>query len=215
MKRNYIEEAIAQHWFRDQIKPDDIKVTPDEMLHRYRENLAKYEHPATAVYEELFVKLTKFKSPQQARAAMNEMGEMIYAGTAWAQVAKTRSDGSTAAEGGRQEISKGSHRSRIVDQTIFSLPVGAMSQILEDLDPKLKEKRGYYIIRVVERERAWTTPFTEVQAELGEAIKQERMRQKQIEYMTKIKDETHYWMLFEAQTAAKPKPPAEPNRFLR
>jgi hypothetical protein len=210
VRRNFVETQIAQQWFRDQVKEDGIKATHDDLLARYRENLAKYEHPATARYEELVVKLSKYGSQAEARAALAEMGNMVYRGASFADVAKARSDGSTAAEGGLQEITQDSHVSRVIDEAIFSLPVGAMSEILEDLDPKLKDKRCYHIIRVVERKPAWTTPFTDVQTELAEEIKNERMRGKQTEYMQKIFAETPPWTVFDrANTVKQPPPPTD------
>lgn len=216
VKRNFVEAQIAQQWFNDQVKEDDQKVTHDEMLARYREKLATYEHPASATYEELMVKLSKYGSKAEAHDALAEMGNQVYKGAPFAEVAKARSDGSTAAEGGRKEIRKDSHVSRVVDEAIFSLPVGAMSPILEDLDPKLKDRRGYYIIRVVQRRGAWTTPFTEVQATLAEEIKRERIRDKQTAYMKKIFAETPPWTIFDGPSVANKGQPAEtPGKIRR
>lgn len=216
IKRSFVETQIAQQWFRDQVKEDAFQVTHDDLLARYRENLAKYEHPATARYEELMVKLSKYGNKAEARAALAQMGNMVYKGAPFAEVAKARSDGSTASEGGMKEISQDSHISRVIDEAIFSLPVGAMSPILEDLDPKLKDRRGFHIIRVVERKAAWTTPFTDVQKELAEEIKSERLKAKQTEYMQKIFAETPPWTIFDQASVAKQQPaqPA-PDRYQR
>ncbi|HEV3006082.1 MAG TPA: peptidyl-prolyl cis-trans isomerase [Pirellulales bacterium] len=214
IKRITIEETIAKQWLKDHANGDDEKVTHEDMLACYRENLAKYEHLATARYEELFVKLSKYRSEAEARAALEEMGNMVHHGAPWADVAKARSDGSTAAEGGlREEIREGSHVSRVVDAAIFSLALGAMSPILADLDPKLKDRRGFYIIRVIERKPAWRDPFTEVQADLAEQIKKQRTAKKQEEYLKKVAAETKVWRVYEAKNTAKP--PTEPDRYLR
>jgi peptidyl-prolyl cis-trans isomerase C len=215
IKRTTVEETIAKQWFKDHAGGDDEKVTHEQMLACYRERLPKYEHPATARYEELFVKLSKYPNEAVARAALEEMGNTVYRGAPWADVAKARSDGSTAAEGGlREEISEGSHVSRVVDAAIFSMALGAMSPILADLDPKLKDRRGFYIIRVIERKPAWRDPFTDVQADLAEEIKKQRIAKKEEEYLRKIAAETKIWTVFDAKTAANPAP-AEPNRFRR
>ncbi|HEV3022866.1 MAG TPA: peptidyl-prolyl cis-trans isomerase [Pirellulales bacterium] len=214
IKRITVEETIAKQWLKDHANGDDEKVTHEDMLACYRENLAKYEHPATARYEELFVKLSKYRSEAAARAALEEIGNLVYHGAPWADVAKARSDGSTAAEGGlREEIREGSHVSRVVDAAIFSLALGAMSPILADLDPKLKDRRGFYIIRVIERKPAWRDPFTEVQADLAEQIKKQRTAKKQEEYLKKVAAETKVWRVYEAKNTAKP--PTEPDRYLR
>src|SRR5439155_10799354 len=66
LKRVTVEETIARQWFSDQVKADELKVTHEEMLTRYRERLARYEHSATARYEELFVRLSKYPSEADA-----------------------------------------------------------------------------------------------------------------------------------------------------
>ncbi|HVC93486.1 MAG TPA: peptidyl-prolyl cis-trans isomerase [Pirellulales bacterium] len=202
IKRNFVETQIAQQWFRDQVKEENVKVTNDEALARYRENLASYEHPASVTYGELVAKLSKYANKAEARAALVEMRNLVDKEVSLAEVAKAHSDGSTAAEGGRREILQGSHISRVVDKALFSLPVGTMSPILEDLDPKLKDKRGFYIIRVIDRKPAWTTPFTEVQAELAEELKKERLIIKQMEYMQKIFADTPPWTIFDQPNMA-------------
>ena len=54
--------------------------------------------------------------------------------------------GPTSHEGGRYDwTTKGSLVSDVIDQAIFSLPVGKLSRILED-------EKGFHIVRVIERE---------------------------------------------------------------
>ncbi|HUY36243.1 MAG TPA: peptidyl-prolyl cis-trans isomerase [Pirellulales bacterium] len=196
VKRNFVESQIAQQWFRDQAKVEDIEVTRDAVLARYRENQSKYEYPAKARYEELVLKPSDRRDERQARAALAQMIDGVNKGAPWADVAKARSEGTTAAEGGRQAwISQGSHRSGVIDKALFSLPVGAIS-------PILKDDRGFYIIRVIQREPAGRTPFSEVENELTEEIQRERGVRKQVETMKKLFAEARVWTIFDEQNAA-------------
>ncbi|HVC93485.1 MAG TPA: peptidyl-prolyl cis-trans isomerase [Pirellulales bacterium] len=217
VKRNYVESQLAQRQYHDQVNEDDIEVTREEALARYQENQSKYEYPAKARYEELVMKPSEVRNDRQARAALAQMGESVKKGAAWADVAKARSEGTTAAEGGRQPaarkleesqvsregptaakgnestwISQGSHRSAIIDEALFSLAVGAMS-------PILKDDRGLYIIRVIEREPAGIIPFEEFEDELVREIRRERVVEQQVECMKQLFAEARIWSMFDKQ----------------
>jgi len=191
VKRNYVESQLAQQQYRDQMNDDDIEVTRDEKLARYEENQSKYEYLARARYEELVMKPTDLRNGRQVQAALAQMGDSIKKGAEWAEVAKARSEGTTAAHGGQQSwISQGSHRSAVIDEALFSLAVGAMS-------PILKDDRGFYIIRVIEREPAGVIPFQKVEKIIAHEIKQERAVQLQVEYMKKLFADAHIWSIFD------------------
>ncbi|HEV3004954.1 MAG TPA: peptidyl-prolyl cis-trans isomerase [Pirellulales bacterium] len=201
LKRNFVESQIAENWFRKQVNEDQVDVTYDEALARYEETGAKYDYPARVRFEELVVKISDYRGEDSAQRALVEMRERVKHGEPWAAVAKARSEGTTAAEGGQQDwINEGSHRSRVVDRALFSLRVGEMS-------PILKDNRGVYLVRVKEREPAGRTPFDEVQAAIIQEIKQERTEQEQIEYMKRLFGAARIWTIFDERSASKRKPP--------
>jgi parvulin-like peptidyl-prolyl isomerase len=192
VKRNFVESQLAEKWFRDRVNERDLEVTRDETLERYEENLSKYEYLAKARYEELVMKPSDRRNERQVQAALAQMGDSVKKGAAWADVAKARSEGTTAAQGGQHSwISQGSHRSTVIDEALFSLAVGEMS-------PILKDDRGFFnIIRVIEREPAGVIPFEEVENDLAQEIKQERAVQKQVAYMKKLFADAHIWSSFD------------------
>src|SRR5206468_1856648 len=99
-----------------------------------------------------------------------DMGNGVLRGTPLAEVAKVRSQGATAGKGGQWEwTAQGSLRSTVLDRAIFSLPVGAMSQIVEDDD-------GYHIVRVLQRKAGGRTPFLEAQVEIKKQLRDDRKK---------------------------------------
>jgi parvulin-like peptidyl-prolyl isomerase len=203
LKRNFVESQIAEQWFRDQV---GVKVTREEALHRYQDRPEKYEYPARACFDELVVKISRYRGEDAARKALAEMAARVERGEPWTTVAKARSEGTTSAEGGRQEwINQGSHRSRSVDKALFSLPVGEMS-------PILKDDRGVSIVRVVEREPAGPIPFNDIEAAIVDEIKRERfaedherIEEEQVAYMKRLFAEARPWTIFDDRNAAKNK----------
>ena len=60
------------------------------------------------------------------------MGNQVFAGAPFAEVAKAGSDGVTAAAGGQRDwTNKGSLACQELDRALFGLPVGQLSPIIE------------------------------------------------------------------------------------
>jgi parvulin-like peptidyl-prolyl isomerase len=182
-------------------------VSPDEMLAYYHEHLADYEYPAQARWERLMVRFDKFDSKQEARDALARMGNRVVYGAPFAEVAKQHSQGPRAAEGGFHDwTTQGSLVSEVLDRALFTLPVNRLSKPLED-------ERAGYIIRVIERRDAGRVSFVEAQKEIEEKIKNQRREAKQQEYLTRLREQTQVWTIFDdEQRAAEQRTAAEPPR---
>ena len=171
-RRNFMEQVVAQQWIEQKIKGDkedkEEEVTHEEMLAWYQAHLKDFEHPAKARWEELMASFAKHANRDEAYAAVAAMGNRVLAGASLADVAKSASEGFTAWKGGQRDWThKGNLSSESLDQALFSLPVGQLSQILESND-------GFHIIRVAERQELTRTSFEDAQKEVKENIKKER-----------------------------------------
>jgi hypothetical protein len=205
-RRSFNEKAIAGEWVRSKIKINE-EIRPDELLNYYQQHAADYEYPAQARWEELMVRKGRFADPQQAYATMAELGNAAwqlstanpnYGGPLFADLAKARSDSFKAAEDGGQRdwTTRGALKAAAIDEAIFALPVGALSPILES-------ESGFHIVRVLERKEAGRTPFTEVQADIREKIKDERYREKVEKYLTKIRRDASIWTVYTGPVSAE------------
>jgi len=194
-KQAFIQRLLAQQWIRQQVKFDE-EITDDQMRTWYQDHLADFEHPARAQWEELTARYAKYPSRAEAHAAICRMGNQVMAGAPLAEVAKTSSDGSTAQAGGHRDwTTKGSLVSEVLDRAIFSLPVGKLSPVLES-------DTGFHIVRVLKREDAGRKPFAEVQTEIGEKIREERVRKQLQEYVTRLKQRTPVATVFDQSSQA-------------
>ncbi len=126
----------------------------------------------------------RFPNKAAAWQAIAGWGNEIVQGTPFTDVAQAHSQDVSAADGGVHTwTTKGSLASKVIDEAIFSLPVGQLSQILED-------SRGFHIIRVLEQHDLEVTPFTEKQAEIVKKIREERINDKRNEYKAKLREES-------------------------
>jgi len=109
-KRQFIDNTLGNQWMHQQIKTDK-EVTHQDMLDYYYAHSTEYEFPAQCRWEQLSVRISKHRSKQEAWHALADMGNRVYGGALFAEVAKKGSDGITAATGGTHDWTiKGSLR---------------------------------------------------------------------------------------------------------
>jgi len=119
------------------------------------------------------------------------MGNEVLAGRPFAEVAKARSEGPTAATGGACDwAGQGSLASKVLDEALFSLPVGQLSTIIEDGET-------LHIVRVIEREEAGRTPFLDAQVAIRDALREERRTKALDDYLAKLRERTPVWTVFD------------------
>ena len=199
MRKMFFERGLAQEWMRKNVMADE-EIPHAELIACYQNRLADYEFLAKARFEALPVTTGLKRSRQQARDLLAEMGNEVLGGRAFADIARTRSEGPTASQGGTFDwTNKGSLASKTLDEAIFSLPIGQLSAILEDGEM-------LHIVRVVERQDAGRTPFIEAQVGIRDTMLTERRHAATEEYLTKLRQRTPVWTVFDDQggSAAQP-----------
>lgn len=204
VRRSFNERVIASEWIRSKVKVNE-EVSPDEMVEYYQSHLADYDYPAQARWEELMVSKSRVSDPSQAWADLASMGNEVWQrnseapvrGPAFAEVAKIRSDGFSAKDGGvRDWTSKGALRAVAIDHALFTLQPGQMSPILES-------DEGFHIIRVLERKEAGREPFTEVQGKIRDSLKEQRFQAGVEQYLTRLRREARIWTAFAGNISAE------------
>ncbi len=188
----FVDQNLAKGWLGQSVRKEDKKPTHDQMLEYYKKHAAEWDTPARARWEQLTAKWSNFNSRQEAVAALARWGdEVMVKKSPFAEVAKAHSQEFAADEGGRHDwVTKGSLLSAAIDEALFSLPVGAMSRIIEDAD-------GCHIIRVVEREESKRAPFIDVQPEIQKALHEGGEAEREREYIEKLRKDTPVWTVFD------------------
>jgi parvulin-like peptidyl-prolyl isomerase len=203
-RRAFNEKVIASEWVRSKVKIEE-EVSPDEMLEYYQTHLAKYEYPTQARWEELVVDKSRFASEREAYVELTRLGNEVWQrglqaqvqGPAFAEIAKAKSDGFTAKDGGIQDwTTKDALSCKAINDALFSLQVGQMSPILDS-------GTSFHIVRVLERREAGRKPFTDVQIEIRESLKEERVRAEMEKYLTKLRKDARIWTAFTGNTSAE------------
>lgn len=151
-KRQFLEQVLAHQMVQRSIDRDP-KINLDELREYYQQHIDEYSTEAQARWEQLMVRWDRFDSREAARQALAEMGNEVLRGAPLAAVARHKSQGFTAEQGGYHDWTvQGSLVSKPLDENLFTLPIGRLSQIIAD-------DRGLHIIRVIERHESSVVPF--------------------------------------------------------
>jgi hypothetical protein len=198
-RQSFNEHVIASEWIRSKIKINE-EVSPEEMVQYYHDRRAEFEYPSQVRWEELAVR--KSGIPEQARQSFAKLAEMGNEGWSrvvlnppantpvFADIAQAKSEGLNASKGGQYDwTTKGSLKATVVDEALFTLPPGQMSPILDS-------GTSFHIVRVLERKEAGCRPFSEVQNDIREKLKDQRMEEAQKKYIAELRKNAKIWTLY-------------------
>lgn len=199
MRKMFFERGLAQEWLRKNVGGDE-EIPHAELIAWYQNHLEDYEFPAQARFEVLTVKMGLKRSRAAAWDMLAAMGNEVLGGRPFAEVAKSRSEGPTAAQGGSFDwTNQRSLAAKKLDEAIFSLPIGELSAIIEDGE-------ALHIVRVIERKDAGRTPFLEAQVGIREQLVMDKRRQASDDYLTKLRALTPVWTVFDDPTGSAVQP---------
>lgn len=195
MRKMFFERALSQEWIQQNARTAG-EIPHAEMIAWYQNHLSEYEFAAQARFEQLTVKITPAQPRDIAWNRLAAMGNEVLQGRPLAEVAKANSEGPAARNGGQYEWTRpGSLVSDVIDEAIFTLPVGELSAILDDGD-------ALHIVRVLERKEAGRTPFVEAQVAIRAELQRQRQTKAQDEYLKRLRDRTPVWTMFDEGTGA-------------
>lgn len=199
-QRDFTDAMLGHLYIRSKVEKDPT-VSIADINQYYNDHLDDYRHPAEATWEQLTVLFSNFASREEAMKAISEMGREAYFGGNLQAVARAKSQEPFASSGGLHDwTAKGSLASDVLDQQIFSLPLNAMSEIIED-------ETGYHILRVLDRHEAGFSPLSGVQDEIRAKIREQKITDSQKNVMKDMQKRVQVWSLFpEDIEGAKPLP---------
>lgn len=205
-RQSFNEHVVASEWIRSKIKINE-EVSPEEMVQYYQTRRAEFEYPAQVRWEELSVR--KSGIPEQARQSFAKLAEMGNEGWSrvvlnppattpvFADIAQAKSEGLNASKGGQYDwTTKGSLKATVVDEALFTLPPGQMSPILDS-------GTSFHIVRVLERKEAGCRPFSEVQNDIREKLKDQRMQEAQQKYIADLRKNAKIWTIYSGNISAE------------
>ncbi len=172
-------------WY-EQSLPVKEEISMLELTEYYQEHQPELRTPARVRWEGITLFVGGFSSRDEAFAVMQSF--------------RARAQGFPVAEVpfSRQVVQIDTHgwtsgadvKSKIVRQTLFSLPVGKLSPILDEGDT-------LHLVRVLERQSAGVKPFDEVAEDLRRDLLQQRFVQAERQYVARVRQASQVVTIFD------------------
>ena len=170
---------VAQQYLRMQLQPR-LDVSREEMVDYYNLHRDQFKKEGGVRWSEIFVSFEKYGSRDAARAKANQLVAELRSGADFAEVAKADSEGATASDGGRWELTtKGSFIVATVDEALFSLPIAQVSNPIEGA-------KGWHIVRVDEKQDGGETSFVDAQEKIRNAIREQKINKESQRFVQEV-----------------------------
>ena len=140
---------------------DKAEVTPEDIRDYYEMNLPKYHRPEQVHLLNILIKLPKDPTPAEVAAAKKKAEKLLALarqGKDFATLARTYSQGPTAAAGGDVGWVKRGQLVKELERLVFSLKPGQVGMVRTPL--------GFHVVKVVARREPETIPLEKVREEI-------------------------------------------------
>ena len=206
-KANIRNGIVTQQVMREEVGRK-INVTPGEVERYYEAHKQEYAQPESVRLSEILVS-TGTPAPSAtvpggveeddparlsaAKAKADEIETKLQAGGDFTQLAKTFSDGPTAAEGGDLgDFRRGSLAKVLEDQT-FTLKSGQFTA-------PIRTRQGYVILKVDQHIVGGVPPFKDVQDQVADAFYMTKMDPAIRSYLTQMREEGYVQVMLPGYT---------------
>ena len=190
-KANIRNQIITQQVMRDEVSRK-VSVTPGEVQRYFEAHKQEYAQPESVHLSEILISTgtpaagsTDAESRlNTAKAKADDIEAKLKAGADFDKLARSSSDGPTAAEGGDLgKYGRGSLNKVFEDKT-FALKTG-------DVTEPIQTKQGFVIFKVVEHVPGGIPQFKDVEPQVEEAFYTSRMEPAMRAYLTQMREEAY------------------------
>jgi peptidyl-prolyl cis-trans isomerase SurA len=185
-KANIRNQIITQEVMRQEVG-EHIQMTPGEVERYYEEHKQDYVQPESVRLGEILISTGKEGTDDPAKVAAakakaDDLEARLHAGGDFAQLARSFSDGSTAASGGDLGQYKRGQLPKVLEDKTFDLASGQYT------DPILT-RQGYIILKVVQHTPGGPRPYKDVQEDVEQAYYMSLMDPAIRDYLSRMRDE--------------------------
>ncbi len=185
-KANIRNQIITQEVMRQEVG-EHIQMTPGEVERYYEEHKQDYIQPESERLGEILISTGTDGSDDPAKVAAakakaDDIEARLHAGGDFAQLAKSFSDGSTAASGGDLGQYKRGQLPKVLEDKTFDLATGQYT------DPILT-RQGYIILKVSQHTPGGPRPFKDVEEDVEQAYYMSLMDPAIRDYLSHMRDQ--------------------------
>jgi peptidyl-prolyl cis-trans isomerase SurA len=190
-KASIRNSLITQEVMREEVG-SKITITPGEAERYYEQHKSDYTQPESERLSEILISAGKqgaageeVSDPAKLAAALakaNDIEAKLHAGGDFAQLARSFSDGPTAAQGGDLGQYQRGQLAAELEAKTFPLKAGQYTA-------PIRTRQGYVILKVTEHNPGGPAPYNDVKDKVQDAYFMTRMEPAIRAYLTKMRDE--------------------------
>jgi peptidyl-prolyl cis-trans isomerase SurA len=183
-KQNIRNQIVTQTVMRQQVG-SKIQFTPGEAMQYYEEHKQDFSSPESVRLAEIRIATPEGSDQaaiEAAKAKAEDVEARLHSGGDFAQLAKSFSDGPTAAQGGDLGQFKRGALAKVLEDKTFALESGQWT------DP-IQTRQGWVILKVVQHVPGGAAPFKDVESQVDEALYMGRMEPAIRQYLTTMREQ--------------------------
>lgn len=184
-KQNIRNGIITQEVMRQEVG-QNIRFTPGEAERYYEQHKQDYMQPESVHLSEILISTdgaTEGEKLTAAKAKIDEIETRLHAGGDFAQLAKSFSEGPTAAQGGDLGQYQPGALPKLLEEKTFPLKAGQFTE-------PILTRQGYIILKVDSHIPAGAKPYKEVEPQVQDAFFMSKMEPAIRDYLTKLREES-------------------------
>ena len=197
-KANIRNNIVGQQVLREQIGRK-VQFTPGELQRYYEAHAQEYAKPESVTLSEILVAVAPSpltptapgSAPAEdpaalaaAKAKADDIEAKLHAGGDFAQLARSFSDGTTAAEGGDLGQFQRGKMAKVLEDATFSLKAG-------DITQPIRTRQGYIIFKVTQHNPGGVPPLKDVEQQVEDAFYSARMEPAIREFQTTMREQSY------------------------
>ena len=183
-KQNIRNQVITQNVMRQQVGAK-IQFTPGEAMQYYEQHKQEFSQPESVRLAEIRIATpdsTDLAKVNEAKAKADDVEARLHAGGDFAQLAKSFSDGPTAAQGGDLGQFKRGALAKVLEDKTFTLESGQWTE-------PIQTRQGWLILKVTQHVPGGAAPFKDVEQQVDEALYMGRMEPAIRQYLTTMREQ--------------------------
>jgi peptidyl-prolyl cis-trans isomerase SurA len=186
-KANIRNQIITQEVMREEVGRR-VQFTPGEVQRYFDEHKQDYAKPESVQLSEILVSTGDNPDDEAKTAAgkakADDIEAKLHSGGDFSQLAKSFSDGTTAAEGGNFGTFHHGELAKVFEDAAFGLKAGEYTE-------PIRTKQGYVIFKVDQHNAGGVPAFKDVEQDVEQNYYVSRMEPAMREYLTQLREEAY------------------------
>jgi peptidyl-prolyl cis-trans isomerase SurA len=163
-----------------------ITISNEDAKKYYEEHKSEFVRPEQVALRAIELK-TEDKTPAEVadiRKKADDIYKLLNDGADFSEMAKRRSDGATAQQGGYLGVYKRGELSKELEDKVFNMK-------RNEITPVIETKQGFLILQVLEHFTEGEQPFDKVQSEIMDRLYSQRMEPAMREYLKTLREQSY------------------------